>query len=158
IPALPGSRRWRTTVAARARRRSPRHLPEEQRPPSGPRRYASLSSAVVRAGWRRLAALPSELLDDPAGDAGAPAAELRWLVGVVVAPGMHHDRAALQVGALEPRRQHRMGGLPVLRDVQRRQVAEMAVAPGRAMPAGALRIQVAARSAGRGHFAVLFRR
>src|SRR5690606_12493742 len=69
-------------------------------------------------------------------------------------PRMNHDRAALQVGELEPGRQDRLARAALLVDVQRRQVAEMPVAPGRAMPAGTFRVEMPARGPGRRGLAV----
>ena len=70
------------------------------------------------------------------------------MVGVVVAADVEHQRAAAQVGRLQPRRQQRLRGGAVAGDDQRRQVTQMAVAPRQAMAPGLLRVEMATRRAG----------
>src|SRR5690606_24284482 len=102
---------------------------------------------------RRLAGRPAARLlrDDAAGDAAAAAAQRLGMVAVVVAAGVHHQRAALHLGQRQARRQHRIGGGAVGIHIQRRQVAAVgAVVPWGAVVLGAIGIVVAAGRAG-GH-------
>ena len=98
--------------------------------------------------------------DDAAGDARAAATQRRRVVGVVVAADVDHQRALVDVGQrLQPRRQHRVGGAAIGGDEQRRQIAQVAVAPGLAVLLRALRVIVPARAQCRHRLAgVLLRR
>ena len=53
----------------------------------------------------------TELLNHAAGHARTAAAQRRRMVGVIVAAGMHHQRTLLDVGQLQARRQHGIGGI-----------------------------------------------
>ena len=77
------------------------------------------------------------------------------MVGVIVAALMDHQRQALDVTqALQARRQYRLAGLAVAVDVERWQVAHVAITPGLAMLAGVLRIPVAGGGTGGSRLAV----
>lgn len=84
-----------------------------------------------------------------AGDARAATAQRGGVVGMVVAARMHHEGTALDVGELQARRQHRRRGATLGIDVERGQVAQVAVAPWRAMACRALRVVMPTRSSGR---------
>src|SRR5690606_37501451 len=85
----------------------------------------------------------------------APPPPRGLMVGVVVAAGVHHQGAALDVRfLLQARGQHRLVGVAFSIHIQGRQVTQVAVAPGRAVLAGVLRVVMAAGGARRGGGAV----
>src|SRR5262245_4744306 len=79
------------------------------------------------------------LLYDPAGDARAAATQGRRLVGIIVAAGVNHKRAALYVGQLEVLGDDRIGGIAATIDTQRREVAFVALTARPEMFAGVSR-------------------
>lgn len=105
-------------------------------------------------GRHPLSAASRGLLDHAASHAAASATQRRRVIGVVVAADVDHQGLALDVRHLQARGQDRVGGHALGIHRQRRQVAQVAVAPWGAVLAGLGRIEVAARGAGRDGLAV----
>ena len=111
-----------------------------------------VEAEVAHAVGHRQKALFDHAADQPC----TATAQGCWVVGVIIAAGMNHQRASGEVAFLEPRRKDRLVCVALGVDVQRRQIAEVAVSPWGAMFARALWIVMAA-GAQRSHFlAVLF--
>src|SRR6185436_10796544 len=98
---------------------------------------------------------PARLWDDPARDAPASAAERRRVVGVIVTTGMHHEAATGDILARETRSEHRISRRTVGGNIERWQIAQVAVAPGQAVSPRSLRIVMRPSGLGGNHRAVL---
>src|SRR5215468_1063062 len=72
--------------------------------------------------------LPLPLLGNAASDARAATTQGRWLVGVIIAARVDHNRAPLNVGHSEVRHYHGLRGLAASIDGQHGHVALMALA------------------------------
>src|SRR3546814_6458936 len=112
-----------------------------------------ICAATTEARHAAIAGSPRvpALFDDAAGDPRTATAEGLRMVGMIVSALVNHQRQAFDIAqALQARRQHWLTGFALAVDVQRRQVAHMAVTPGFAMLAAVLRVPVTARCARRG--------
>jgi len=89
------------------------------------------------------------LLNHPASHAATTTAQRRRVIGVVVAADVDHQGLALDVRHFQARGQDRVGGNTHGVDGQRRQVAQMAIAPWGAVLAGLCRVEVATRGTSR---------
>src|SRR5690606_28305799 len=97
-------------------------------------------AAVAAAIWTLV------LFNHPARHSGTAATQRLWMVGVVVAALVHHQRQALDVAeALQAWRQYRLAALAITVDEQRWQVAHVSVTPGLAVLAAVLWVPVASR-------------
>jgi len=85
------------------------------------------------------------LLNETACQASAASAERMGLVRVVVAAGMDYQGTSLHIGNPEARCQYRVSGITRRIDEQGRQIAEMAIAPRRAVTPGSKRVVVPSR-------------
>src|SRR5690606_40341468 len=95
------------------------------------------------------------LLDHPTSDPRAATAKWLGMVGMVVAPLMHHQCQPLDIAqALQAWRQDRLAGLALGVNHQGRKVAQVAVAPRFAVLATVLRVPVTACGSRRSGLAV----
>jgi hypothetical protein len=100
--------------------------------------------------------LSDGLRNDAANQASTAATQCSRLIGMVVATGVNHQRSAFQVTQFEAWGEHGLVGFAIHVDVERRQVAEVAFAPGKFMFAGFLRVVMASGGEGGDFFAVFF--
>src|SRR5688572_32339805 len=77
------------------------------------------------------------------------------MVGVIVTASMHHQAATRHILTGETRREHRVGGRPVGRNIERGQITQMTVSPRQPVVARSLRVVVRSGGLARHHRAVL---
>ncbi len=87
--------------------------------------------------------------DHAARDSGPTTAQRGRVIRMIVTTGVDHERTIEDVCELQPWREYRIGGIAVACNIQRRQVAEVPLAPGFAVLLRSLWVEVASRGKSR---------
>lgn len=84
------------------------------------------------------------LAHHPTGNARSATTQGCGVISVVIAANVNHQRAAFEIRQLQARCQHRLRGKALGIHIQRGQIAQVAVAPRRAVYLGVFRVVVTA--------------